>query len=142
MEESLVRFSRMASGQQCRFQSRQIQSCTRVTDVIKSFYAMRKEVMIMAGFVPKEKMSKKAQKELNRQRRVTWGFSPVTKTVESKKIYSRKKKAHVRDEYGMSFFRLLLFAGYRPIRRFRDQTRSSLVPGIPCASNSSAIART
>ena len=126
----------------CRFQSRQIQSCTRVTDVIKSFYAMRKEVMIMAGFVPKEKMSKKAQKELNRQRRVTWGFSPVTKTVESKKIYSRKKKAHVRDEYGMSFFRLLLFAGYRPIRRFRDQTRSSLVPGIPCASNSSAIART
>lgn len=73
--------------------------------MIESFYAMRKEVMLMAGFVPKEKMSKKAQKELNRQRRVTWGFSPVTKTVESKKIYSRKKNAHVRDEYGMSIFR-------------------------------------
>ena len=56
----------------------------------------------MARFVPKEKLSKKAQKELNRQRRVTWDFSPVTKTVESKKIYSRKKNAHVRDDYGMS----------------------------------------
>jgi len=63
---------------------------------------MRKDVMIMAGFVPKGKMSKKAQKELNRQRRVTWGFSPVTKTVESKKIYSRKKNAHDRDDDSMS----------------------------------------
>ena len=41
----------------------------------------------MARFVPKDKMSKKAQKELNRQRRVTWEFSPVTKTVDSRKIY-------------------------------------------------------
>lgn len=88
----------------CRFQSRQIQSCTRATDVIKSFYAMRKEVMIMAGFVPKEKMSKKAQKELNRQHRVTWDFSPVTKTVDSRKIYSRKRKAQNRDDYGLSCF--------------------------------------
>ena len=56
----------------------------------------------MARFVPKEKLSKKAQKELNRQRRISWDFSPVTKTVESKKIYSRKKNAHVRDDYGMS----------------------------------------
>lgn len=58
----------------------------------------------MARFVPKDKLSKKAQKELNRQRRVTWEFSPVTKTVDSKKIYSRKKKAQNRDDYGLSFF--------------------------------------
>ncbi len=57
----------------------------------------------MAGFIPKKKLSKKAQKELNRQRRVTWGFSPVTKTVESKKIYSRKRKARNRDD-GLGFF--------------------------------------
>ena len=58
----------------------------------------------MAGFVPKDKLSKKAQKELNRRRRVTWDFNPVTKTVESKKVYSRKRKAQNRDDYGLSFF--------------------------------------
>jgi len=45
----------------------------------------------MARFIPKRKLSKKAQKELNRQRRVTWEFSPVTKTIESTKVYNRKK---------------------------------------------------
>ena len=58
----------------------------------------------VAKFISKGKLSKKAQKELNRQRRVTWEFSPVTKTVESKKIYSRKRKAQNRDDYGLSFF--------------------------------------
>ena len=57
----------------------------------------------MAKFVPKEKLSKKAQKELNRRRRVTWDFSPVTKTVDSRKIYSRKRKVRNRDEYGPAF---------------------------------------
>ena len=61
-------------------------------------------MMCMARFVPKDKLSKKARKELNRQKRVTWEFSPVTKTVESKKVYSRKKKAQNRDDYGLSFF--------------------------------------
>ena len=58
----------------------------------------------MARFVPKAKLSKKAQKELNRQRRVTWDFSPVTKTVESRKIYSRKRNAYDRDDDGISVF--------------------------------------
>ena len=58
----------------------------------------------MAKFIPKGKLSKKAQKELNRQHRVTWDFSPVTKTVDSRKIYSRKRKAQNRDDYGLSFF--------------------------------------
>ena len=61
-------------------------------------------MMCRARFVPKDKLSKKARKELNRQKRVTWEFSPVTKTVESKKVYSRKKKAQYRDDYGLSFF--------------------------------------
>ena len=57
----------------------------------------------MAKFVPKGKLGKKARKELDRQRRVTWEFSPVTKTVDSKKIYSRKKKAWSQDDYGPGF---------------------------------------
>ena len=72
--------------------------------MIKSPCAIGREMMFMARFIPKEKLSKKAQKELNRQRRVTWNFSPVTKTVDSRKIYSRKKKAQNRDDYGLSFF--------------------------------------
>ena len=71
--------------------------------MIESLCAMRREMMTMAGFVPKEKLGKKARKELNRKRRVTWGFSPVTKAVESKKVYSRKRKAQNRDDYGLSF---------------------------------------
>lgn len=59
----------------------------------------------MANFVPKEKLSKKARKELNRQRRTVWGFSPVTKTVESKKRYNRKKSSHdLQDENSMGVF--------------------------------------
>ena len=57
----------------------------------------------MAGFVPEEKMSKKARKEHNRRRRVTWVFSPVTKTVESKKVYSRKRRVRNRDDGGPDF---------------------------------------
>ena len=37
-----------------------------------------------------------------------WEFSPVTKTAESKKVYSRKKNAHVREDYGMSDFHISL----------------------------------
>ena len=66
---------------------------------------MQTEVMIMAGFIPKAKLSKKAQKELNRQQRKTWDFSPVTRIVADKKQYNRKKKPHDRyDDYGQGIF--------------------------------------
>ena len=66
---------------------------------------MQTEVMIMAGFIPKAKLSKKAQKELNRQLRKTWDFSPVTRIVADKKQYNRKKKTHDRyDDYGHGIF--------------------------------------
>ena len=62
-------------------------------------------MMPVKRFVPKEKLSKKARKEMNRKRRVTWEFSPVTKTVDSRKVYSRKRKAQNRDdEYGPGLF--------------------------------------
>lgn len=41
--------------------------------------------------ISKSKMSKKARAEMNRQKRVTWDFSPVSRVKPSKKIYSRKK---------------------------------------------------
>jgi len=43
-------------------------------------------------FIPKNKLSKKAQKEKNSERRKTWDrLSPVTRRMESKKAYVRKK---------------------------------------------------
>ncbi len=59
----------------------------------------------MAKFIPKAKMSKKAAKELAKQKRVTWDISPVTRKTESKKLYNRKKRSHDRyDDYGMGVF--------------------------------------
>jgi hypothetical protein len=42
-------------------------------------------------------MSKKAQKELNSQKRETWTMSPVTRVKQSKKIYDRKRKENYYD---------------------------------------------
>ena len=42
-------------------------------------------------FIEESKLSKKARKELNASRRVMWGFSPVTRSKESKKVYNRKR---------------------------------------------------
>ena len=59
----------------------------------------------MAKFVSREKLSKKARKELDSQKRATWAFSPTTKKVESKKLYNRKKSAHAwKDDLGVSAF--------------------------------------
>ncbi len=46
----------------------------------------------MTKYVPKEKMSKKAQKERNKAKRVTWGpLNPVTRKPQNPKAYQRKK---------------------------------------------------
>ena len=56
----------------------------------------------MKRFVPREKLGKKARRQLDSEQRATWAFSLVTKKVESKKLYNRKRKSHDRyDDYGM-----------------------------------------
>ena len=52
----------------------------------------------MERFIPREKLNKKARKALDARKREGWSFSPVTRKVESKKRYDRKKIAHDRDE--------------------------------------------
>ena len=67
----------------------------------------------MARFVPKDKLSKKAQKEQNRQRRTMWDFSPVSRAVDSKKLYNRKRNTRDRyDDYGASVFHCV-YTGFR-----------------------------
>ena len=46
----------------------------------------------MKTFVPYEKLSKKQKREIDKARRATWGeVVPVTKRIDSAKIYNRKK---------------------------------------------------
>lgn len=52
----------------------------------------------MKQFIPREKMSKKARKELDKARRNEWSISPVTRKVESKKHYDRRKTSRIRNE--------------------------------------------
>ena len=42
--------------------------------------------------ISRSKMSKKARRELDKQKRVTWNFAPTTRIKQSKKVYSRKRK--------------------------------------------------
>ena len=46
----------------------------------------------MSKFIPREKLSKKARKALDEAQRRGWAFSPITRKVESKKRYTRKRK--------------------------------------------------
>ena len=47
----------------------------------------------MTRMIPREKMSKKDRKRLDRQKRGTWQISPVTRSVPSKKLYNRHRKS-------------------------------------------------
>ena len=51
----------------------------------------------MEKFIPREKLSKKKQREMNAQSRMTWTISPVTRKSADPKIYNRSK-AKIRKE--------------------------------------------
>ena len=58
----------------------------------------------MDKFVPKEKLSKKARKQMAAEKRTVWKFSPVTQKIDSKKIYNRKKNSRARYDDGTGVF--------------------------------------
>lgn len=51
-------------------------------------------------FIPAAKLSKKARKELAKQKRAVWTVSPVTRKVESKKAYVRKGRIRPEEDGG------------------------------------------
>ena len=58
----------------------------------------------MNKFISRQKMSKKARKELDAKQRSTWSFSPVTKKVENNKLYNRKRKPSAKlEDFGRGF---------------------------------------
>ncbi len=48
----------------------------------------------MTRFIPREKLGKKARRELDARQRQSWSFSPVTRKVDSRKKYSRQQAKH------------------------------------------------
>lgn len=44
----------------------------------------------MQKFIPREKMSKKARRQLDNAQRQTWGINPVSRVSKDKKKYDRK----------------------------------------------------
>lgn len=53
----------------------------------------------MQNFIPKQKLSKKVQREQNRAKRKTWGaISPVTRKPANPKAYNRKKVQKGEDD--------------------------------------------
>lgn len=66
----------------------------------------------MQQFIPFEKRSKKEKRRISAEKRGTWnGICPVTRRVESKKIYHRKRnpfaKGEAPDANGFYFYRNL-----------------------------------
>ena len=57
-------------------------------------------------YIPRSKLSAGKRKAADRERRVTWGFSPVTRVRESGKIYNRKRtrRGGCEDSRNASFF--------------------------------------
>ena len=59
----------------------------------------------MKKFIPREKLSKKARRELDAQNRRTWnGVNPVTRVVENKKSYKRTKIRNWTEDHKSGFF--------------------------------------
>lgn len=53
----------------------------------------------MKKMIPLKKQSKRAQRAYHLSQRGSWGdVNPVSRTVESKKVYNRKKLKRVEEE--------------------------------------------
>lgn len=62
-------------------------------------FNQNKEGCKLEKFIPFEKLSKKKQRERNKERRGSWGaLSPVTRKSENPKAYNRKKARQRSDE--------------------------------------------
>ena len=61
----------------------------------------------MEKFIPYEKLSKKKQRERNKEKRGSWGaLNPVTRKSENAKAYNRKKARQwsYQDQHDVPFF--------------------------------------
>ena len=52
----------------------------------------------MQKFIPREKMSRKARRQLDSRQRAVWAISPVTRKAAGKKAYDRRKASRVHPD--------------------------------------------
>jgi hypothetical protein len=68
-------------------------------------------VVEMTRFIPSDKLSKKAKRKLDKSKRQTWeSVKPVTRKIESKKLYKRRKPSRWIDPDSMRVFCFYRFA--------------------------------
>ncbi|MEA4871085.1 MAG: hypothetical protein VB062_10730 [Christensenella sp.] len=62
----------------------------------------------MNRFIPREKLGKRAKRALDQSRRQGWqGVVPITRTIENKKTYSRKKSPRWYNDDSTGIFLLI-----------------------------------
>lgn len=66
----------------------------------------------MEKFIPYEKLSKKAKRELDQKKRKSWnGINPVTRKPQNPKAYNRQKTQKYDDSYSVpNFYAVILLA--------------------------------
>ena len=72
----------------------------------------------MEKYIPYDKLSKKKRRELDRKQRNDWGaVRPVSRKIESGKIYKRKKAKPEEDLDASPFFVFdcICGSGWRPV---------------------------
>lgn len=98
----------------------------------------------MNKHIPFQKLSKRQQRELNAQKRVTWGeLNPVTRRPENSKVYNRAKAqswkknttepflfAQMNKKSGSKLPPPLIIPGIR-LHTARYRRRRSWLPAIP-----------
>ena len=57
----------------------------------------------MKKFISKDKLSKKAKKNINREKRVEWAFKPISRVIPNKKKEAQKKFHPGDHDPGWSF---------------------------------------
>lgn len=63
----------------------------------------------MEKFIPYEKLSKKAKRELDQKKRKSWnGINPVTRKPQNPKTYNRRKAQKYDDSYSVPFLFIIL----------------------------------
>lgn len=74
----------------------------------------------MEKFIPYEKLSKKAKRELDQKKRKSWnGINPITRKPQNPKAYNRRKAQKYDDSYSVPFIYSLEFKN-ESIISFKD----------------------
>lgn len=59
----------------------------------------------MQKFVSREKLGKKAKRELDREQRQTWSINPISRQSKNQKAYDRKKARYHSDDDGIGLYK-------------------------------------